>query len=75
MTDRTLTVGQRAAIGDEFIVRFALCTAPVRIVGRINYQQGPAYHVQDVVTGHQDYVGGEYLESCFAHSLLTGEEK
>ena len=42
------------------VVDFALGTSVVKLLSSHKYFYGMVYHVEDVKTGHQDFVGEEY---------------
>lgn len=43
-------------------INFALGEAKVRVLSKIRLQTGIVCHVEDIDTGHQDFVGIEYLK-------------
>ena len=45
------------------LVKFALGEAKVRVLSKIRLQTGIVYHVEDIDTGHQDFVDIEYLKT------------
>ena len=42
-------------------VDFPLGVAIVKLLSSFNYHDGRVYHVEDIATGHRDFVGIEYL--------------
>ena len=58
----TAGLGGTLAPGVLCSVPFALGTATVRLLDRpYQYHDGEVWHVEDVATGHQDFVGTEWL--------------
>ena len=43
-------------------VRFALGYATVKVLSTIKMRHGIIHHVEDIVTGHCDFVGPEWME-------------
>jgi hypothetical protein len=42
-------------------VHFALDPATVRLLSTFVYRSGRVYHVEDIKTGHRDFVGVEHM--------------
>lgn len=49
-------------VGTIVSVPFALGTATVRILSTLKLRRSVIHHVEDIATGHQDYVGPEWMK-------------
>lgn len=52
------------SVGDQTTVGFALGRASVSVIGIHKLFNGDViYHVEDIKTGHQDYVGSQWIST------------